>query len=295
MNARLALTKSARFVVRLHPRLASRGFVRKHFRKVCVKDELVVATREGFKMAASPHDYASYGIYFYGEYDSVMSNMLKSHIREGGTCWDVGTERGWFSLLMAQLVGPNGRVDAFEAYAPNFKKLSANIALNNFHWIHPYNVGVSRQSGLMWFMPPSDSITHHVGYLADCGGVGYLTDHAQQGTLEVKTITLDDHAELTGISGLDFIKIDVEGAELDALQGGRLTIERFRPKMAIEYNRATALRSGTSIKEVDDLLDDLGYDRFILREHGGLARVHLEDFRDRSDNEVVFNVYCFPR
>lgn len=293
MNARLVLTRAARSIVRLYPRTVNRLFVRNHLRQWCVREELIVKTRGGFRMAVSPHDYASYGIYFYGEYDPAMTMFLKAHIREDNACWDVGTERGWFSLLMGQLVGPRGRVDAFEAFPPNFTKLSENLRLNGFVWVRPFSVAVSNESGRMWFIPPSDEVTHNVGYLNDCGGVGYLSQTAQPGAIEVNTTTLDEHASATGASALDFIKIDVEGAEVTALQGARETIQRFRPKIAVEYNRETALRAGTSIEELDDLLESYGYDRFTF--FGRLERLRLEDWTARSDNETVFNVYCFPR
>lgn len=293
MNGRLILTKGGRFIVRLHPRTANRVFVRNHFRKWCVRDELVVLTREVFRMAVSPHDYASYGIYFYGDYDPAMTMLLKAYIRESSTCWDVGTERGWFSLLMAKAVGPTGRVDAFEAFPPNFARLCDNLALNGFAWVQAHNVAVSSRSGRMWFVPPSDNVTHNMGYLNDCGGVGYLTQNAQPGAIDVKTTTLDEHASEAGTSSLDFIKIDVEGAEVAALQGARETIRRFRPKMAVEYNRETALRAGTSMEELDELLDSYGYDRFIFS--GRLARLHLDDWQGQPDHVTVFNVFCFPR
>jgi len=292
MNPQLLLSKLGRRWFRRFPSPTNQVFVRNHFRKWCVRDEIISATLENFQMYASPHDYISFRIFFFGIYDPVMTTLLKAYIHEGSSCWDVGTERGWFSLLMGSVVGATGRVDAFEAYPPNYEKLCTNISLNKFAWVHPHNVAVSNRTGYMHFVPPSDEVTKHVSYLEDCGGSGYLTSELNPESIEVKTITLDQYAEETELDRLDVIKMDIEGAEFAALQGAQRTISKFRPILAIEYNRETARRAGTSVEELDNLLDSYGYDRFVFRRK--LEKLCLEKWKDRSDSEAVFNVYCFP-
>jgi FkbM family methyltransferase len=244
-------------------------------------------------MFASPRDYASYEIFFLGVYDRLLTDFIKAHLPEGGVSWDIGTERGWFTLLMASLVGPRGRVDAFEAFPPNYRKLESNLVLNNFTWVNPNNLAVSNMTGLMHFVPPSDEITHHVGYLKGCGGVGYLTPQPIPGSIVVATVSLDEYAERQPLDRLDIIKMDIEGAEHAALVGAARTIHRFRPKIAVEYNRECARRAGTSIEDLDQLLDSYKYDRFTF--FGRLERLRLEKWNGRPDNETVFNVYCLPR
>jgi FkbM family methyltransferase len=293
MTPRLFLTKAGRCFVQWFPTKTNKKLVGKYFRKICVRDEIVTWTQGDFLMRVSPHDYASFRIFFWGEYDPVMTNMLKSHIPEGGVCWDVGTERGWFSLLMGRLVGPTGRVDGFEAFPSNYEKLKKNIELNKFTWVYMHNLAISDKTCRMWFVPPSDEITNHVDYLQSCSGVGYLAHEFRQGCIEVPTMTLDEHAEKVGLNRLDFIKMDIEGAETAGLRGAKKTILRYRPKLAVEYNRATAIRAGTSMEELDELLESYGYDRFTF--FGRLEKLHLEKWKDCSDEEAVFNVYCFPR
>jgi FkbM family methyltransferase len=268
-------------------------FLRDYFRKLCPTDEIIVDTREGFKMLASPHDYVSYEIFFLGYYDKWLTSFMKTHITNGSTCWDIGTERGWFSLLMASMVGSTGRVDAFEAFPPTYNKLENNISLNNYYWVNANNLAVSDQTGIMYFVPPSDEITHHVGFQQDNGGVGFLTTKPTHNSIEVPTISIDKYAELHPFDHLEMIKIDIEGSEYAALLGGEKVICRFKPKIAIEYNRECAKRAGSSIEELDNLLNNYGYDRFTFS--GRLKKLNLNDWANLSDNETVFNVYCFPR
>ena len=293
-NPRLFLTKLGRRWFRKFPTEANQRFVRNTFRKWCIRDELRVQTNGGFEMFASPHDYASYLIYFWGIYDKDMTNFMRAHIREGDVCWDVGTDRGWFSLLMARIVGPKGRVDSFEAFPPNYKNLTRNLAINSYSWVNTYNLAVSARCGSMYFVPPSNKVTKNVGFLNDCSAVGYLTSTALADTIEVSTISLDKHAESEGIERLHFVKIDVEGAELSVLEGGCRTISRCRPVIAIEYNRMALARAGTSLKDLDKYLDGLDYDRFTF--FGRLRRLELNQFfTNKSDEEAVLNVYCMPR
>lgn len=291
-NFILALARVMRYWGRKHPD-TDFLFLRDYFRKWCPAEEILVNTNEGFKMLVSPRDYTSYEIFFLGFYDKWLTSFMKAHITEGSICWDIGTERGWFTLLMASMVGPNGRVDAFEAFPPNYKKLESNIALNNFNWVKAHNLAISDQTGKMYFVPPSDEITHHVSYLQDCGGVGYLTAKQVPNSIEVPTISIDKYAELYPFERLDMIKIDIEGAEYAALHGAEKVIRRFQPKIAIEYNRECAKRAGSSIEELDNLLNSYGYDRFTF--YGRLKKLNLDHWANLSDNETVFNVYCFHR
>lgn len=288
----LALARVTRYWARKHPDTDFR-FLRDYFRKWCPAEEIIMNTNLGFKMLASPRDYMSYEIFFLGFYDKWLTSFMKAHITEGSICWDIGTGCGWFTLLMASMVGPKGRVDAFEAFPPNYKKLESNIVLNNFYWVNANNLAVSDQTGTMYFVPPSDEITHHVSSLQYCSGVGYLTAKQVPNSIDVPTISIDKYAELHPLEHLDFIKIDIEGAEYAALLGGEKVIHRFKPKIAIEYNRECAMRAGSSIEEVDNLLDRYGYERYTF--YGRLKKLNLDHWINLSDNETVFNVYCFPR
>lgn len=269
-----------------------RRFVRNHYRRICPDEDIAVKTRYGFTINASPRDYASYGIYFFGDYDPRMTDAIRHLLRPGMTAWDVGTERGWFTCLMASCVGKSGRIDAFEAFPANQARLRANLELNDFPQVHLHAAAVSDRVGTLRFEPPSDAITNQT-YLSDCSGVGYLTDAASPTAIEVPAITLDEVADREKLTRLDFIKMDIEGAETAAFRGARNTLRRFQPILAVEYNRATLRRAGTSLEELDDLLAAAGYDRQHLTTT--FKPVDLKKAESLPDEQVVFNAYCFPR
>jgi FkbM family methyltransferase len=262
-------------------------------RKFCLDKEIVVDTNYNFKMSVSPHDFLGYGIYFYGEYDSIMSKIFTTLIRPGQTVWDLGAERGWFSLLAGKIVGPTGRVDSFEAYYPNFKKLKGNISLNKMNWIKPVNLAIGQTVGKSWFRPPSDEITNKIKFLNSCDGVGYVSKEKFEDTIEITTTTLDAYAKTSKLKTLSLIKIDIEGSEYEALLKGKNVIKKFKPIIVIEYNRNTSTRAGNTMEKVDKLLSDYGYDRFVYDD------VYIP-IKYRKDGTIdyeydIFNVFCFPK
>jgi FkbM family methyltransferase len=292
-DGQTALAQTIRFLYRQLPAPRGVGLIRRHLRKLCVDEELEVGTRYGFRIAASPRDYTSHGIYFFGEYDAEMSSVLLPFLRPGAYAWDIGAERGWFTLLMAAAVGGEGRVESFEAFPPNYARLKANIERNGFSWVAAHCLAVKESKGEAWFVPPADEITHNLPALRHCSGVGYVAQQALPGALRVDCTSIDEHADRVGLDRLEVVKMDVEGAEVAALHGGRRTITRFRPMLAVEYNRPFLRRAGTSWQELDALLAEYGYDRFIFR--GSLQRFRLEEWDDKTDDEAMFNVYAFPR
>jgi FkbM family methyltransferase len=263
--------------------------VRQVLRHWCVNRGVLTKTLEGFDMVVIPSEYISSEIFFFGTYDEPLTAWIKANVTEGSVCWDVGAGIGWIALLLGRVVGPKGHVDAFEAFSPNFQQLLSNVELNEYEWVRPYNVGICDQNRTLWFSPPSDK--------ANCprnnSGLGYVSPGNHSCAVPIAGRSLDFHADITGLMSLDFIKIDVEGSEVAALRGGEKTIRRFRPKIAVEYNQETLMRLGASVNELDDLLDDLGYERFVFR--GKLERLALEREMQGCDCNSSFNVYCYPR
>ena len=294
LHPRLWLSVWGRAACRVWPLSRHHGWVRRTFRHWCLDEDLVVETKAGFRMAASPANYVSYGIYFYGEYDPLMTEALTRLARPGQTVWDVGTERGWFSCLLAKLVGPGGRVDAFEAWPANAARLRRNLALNHMHWVRANQVAVSDRPGEALFQLPTEEVTRDNLLPGNCSGVGYLTTLESADTIRVPTIALDDYAEANDVRALALIKLDIEGAETRAIRGAWRTLQRHRPIVAVEYNRLALRRAGASWEELDRLFEELDYDRFVYQS-GQFATFSLGDWDQVPDHRAAFNVYAFPR
>jgi FkbM family methyltransferase len=148
-----------------------------------------------------------------GTYEPEQTRHFRELLRPGATVVDVGAHVGYYTLLAAELVGPRGRVFAFEPNPRNCAFLRSHVAANGLANVTVEESAVSDRSGMARF---------------DFGtgtGTGRL---AHSGTLEVGTVALDEYCAAHRIVP-DAIKIDVEGAELDVLRGAEATIAARPP------------------------------------------------------------------
>ena len=87
-------------------------------------------TRDGFRMHGDTTDLIQRYIYYFGEWEPVISKWFRQHVQQGDTVVDVGANVGWYTLLAARLVGPLGRVVAIEASPSIALALTALISIS---------------------------------------------------------------------------------------------------------------------------------------------------------------------
>ncbi|MBL8377513.1 MAG: FkbM family methyltransferase [Burkholderiales bacterium] len=173
-------------------------------------------------------DLREFGTYAQAELDALA--LIIAQLPADGVVLDVGANLGVHSLWFSQLVGPRGRVLAFEAQRIVFQMLMGNLALNSIENVYARNVAVGADIGSMR-MPVLD-----YGSRRNFGGLE-LSLHSASTSLDktvseiVEVVTLDSLA----LEQVDFIKIDVEGMEQDVLAGARDTLARHRPFLQAEW------------------------------------------------------------
>ena len=183
-----------------------------------------------------------------GTCDPDEQRLLVSHLRPGGVFYDVGANIGFFSLLAARLVGPTGHVVAFEPSPVNAAQLERNIDLNAFTNVTLVEAAVSSQIGFAQF----DTATKERGQSRLIG----KDEPARDGLVSVRTLSIDGWWSETGFPLPDLMKIDIEGAEIAALQGAHEVIRTSRPVLLVEVHKAV----GPSFAEYfEGTLRSLGY------------------------------------
>ena len=165
---------------------------------------------------------------------------------------DIGANTGSFTLL-AKFV-PGLRVVAFEPNPQVFKVLESHVRLNGIEeLVELHNVALMDKAGTGSLrVPKKHGLSGH-GTLGDAPAL------PSQSPVEVKVDTLD---RVFRGGRLDVIKLDVEGAELFTIQGGRETIQRFKPQIVYEQNEKAARQFGYGVREVRSLLEEMGYRDF---------------------------------
>jgi FkbM family methyltransferase len=158
--------------------------------------------------------------YEHGGYNErAEQDFCAGFLRPGMVAFDVGANYGLYSLLFATRVD-GGAVFAFEPEDWNFERLVQNIALNAAHQVTPVNAAVFRVDGEVELSvyPREQHGWHTLGHPAmELDGKPCLP----AATTTVPALTLDSFCRERGITRIDLLKIDVEGAELDVLEGAR--------------------------------------------------------------------------
>jgi FkbM family methyltransferase len=147
-----------------------------------------------------------------GVYEPVLSEFIRHHIRPGDVCVDAGANVGYFSLLLAQQVGPRGKVIAIEAAPSTVERLRANIALNNAD-VTVVEAAVTSQKGeVIFHLYPYHDAWNRITPPVEGDPDRRLM--SQEKWIPV-TVKGDTAPEIVGkdIERVSFIKVDIEGAE----------------------------------------------------------------------------------
>ena len=172
--------------------------------------------------------------------------MLRQVLRPGMTVVDVGANIGVYTHFLARLVGPTGRVHAFEPASANFRRLQASTAgLSQVQAVH---AAVGGSSGSIRLYESDELNVDHRTF--DSGDGRRAT--------EVRLVSLDDH--LTAGTRVDFIKIDVQGYELQVLQGAqRVFTENARIRLLMEFWPYGLGQAGVEPRAVLDFIRAAGF------------------------------------
>lgn len=206
---------------------------------------------------------------------------LASILKPGDTFVDVGAHVGYFSLIAAALVGPMGRVIAFEPNESNFEYLVQNAALNKCRIMtHCEAVGNRKGSAEMWVNLDNDG--GHAFW--DVGEHPFNVKSKETPTKKLtRLIALDDIADLRP----NLIKVDVEGCEFNVMQGATQTL-RANPDCAVicEINRYALGMMGATEAGLRTLMEKgHGYQCWFLEQFKC-----LEDFSKQTPKPLEFGM-----
>lgn len=218
--------------------------------------------RRSFLIAVEPEvfipadldDYMVYWVFVNGYHRDGTVRLSRKLIREGDTVVDVGANIGLWVMGAAKRAGESGKVHAIEPIPDNYSRLVSNLELNGLGSVETAKIAIADRSGRStMFRPDYDNSGHPT--LARREGVEH--------PIEVEALTLDEYCSRSGIEKLDFLKVDVEGAELLVFRGAKETLSTERaPAILFEVNEETAARLDSSTADVKALLRDLGYDLY---------------------------------
>lgn len=184
--------------------------------------------------------------YTNGDHEPWIQELLRSELRPGDCYYDVGAHTGFFSLIASRFVGPLGRIVAFEPDPENTKALKANIAKNGLRQVTIIEAAVWSSASDVTFERASNASNRTQGHISP-GSVTGLE------RISVPAIRLDDFVRGEECPAPSLIKMDIEGAEWEALQGARRLLTETRPKLLCEVH------DPTQIGQIREYLEEFGY------------------------------------
>ena len=181
-----------------------------------------------FDMHYLPISHAHLGSIAFGNLESSVQEAMRRHLGAGGVLYDIGANLGFFALLGARLVGPEGHVYAFEAAPDNAAAIARNADLNEALDITVIAKAVAAKAGRGRLQIVDDQSWSK---LADYGE----HPHTEK-VIEVELVSVDDLVAGNVIRPPSVVKIDVEGAELAVLEGMGATLAKYRPALIVELH-----------------------------------------------------------
>jgi len=178
-------------------------------------------------------------------YEPHVVQYLLRTIKDGWVAFDIGAFIGFYSILLGKLCG-KGRVIAFEPIESLQNQILLSAKANKLANIHVEPVAVGERSGMrkLWV---------HEGANGYFGTSSSLVRSGGKRERIVKVVSIDEYICVNQLSHVDFIKIDVEGAELDVLIGAKETLKQIGPIVLVEFNTAEDQEQG------EKFLSSIGY------------------------------------
>ncbi|MDJ0677132.1 MAG: FkbM family methyltransferase [Calothrix sp. MO_167.B42] len=191
-----------------------------------------------------------------GTYELPLQEALAHYLKPGDVFYDIGANIGFFTVLAAHLVGNSGYVYGFEPVPENVQRIRHNLQLNNFSHTTVLETAVSVHTGKGRLL-----LARHSGgaMLASAG-----TPVDFKGAMNVNLTSIDDLVAQKTLKPPTLVKIDVEGAEIDAFKGMKQTIITYKPTIIYEVDDGNQEYFEQKSKALENLISSMGYQTMAL-------------------------------
>ncbi len=234
---------------------------------------------EKIRLSLTPKEASLLGLIYFGTINKNDTDLLSKRLKPGDVFFDIGAYiDGWHSLVAAKIVGNKGRVYSFEPHPTFYKRLLENIKLNKLKNIEAEMLAISNNNGWKTFYSQYNISSFYQNHVTKNAGL----KTAETKSLRVRTTSLDSYVIRKKIKKISLIKIDVECAEMEVLQGAKKILAKHSPNLLVEVIDSYLRTAGHTEKELIDYLKGFGYRPFVF-ESG-----HLRSFTKNRFNLNLF-------
>lgn len=215
-----------------------------------------------FSLNLNHHDLESSFYYFIPErYEHETQRYIKEAVHENMLAIDIGAHLGLFTILLADRVGPNGKVYSFEPGSNNYERLKLNLELNQLFQALPIHMALSRVTAQTHLILNERSNAGHFLEEINTRHKAFQNQLAE----EIQTITLDEFVEEQRIKKIDLIKIDAERSEDLILEGAKKTLSSgVANRIVCEIPSSAKVIMGQDQDRVRKIFYSYGYQSYIL-------------------------------
>lgn len=217
---------------------------------------------------------------FKNKQDAFEIELLKKHINKSATVLDIGANIGFYATILSDIVGENGMVHCFEPDIKNFEHLTKatadikNIKINN------KAVGPKTEK-LKIYTSKNLNVDHRT----------YKPEEYDK-EIEIDAVSIDDH--LASNSKVDFIKMDIQGFEMQAIQGMQNILDKNKDiKLISEFWPYGLKKAGSSVKDYFNFLVNKGFTCYLL-EKNSLEKLSIDKVKSLEPlgEEHYFNIFA---
>lgn len=255
-----------------------------------LRDKLVNINYNGsrFKIIVNPKRGAfEEVIYYRGHLEREICKLLQKELKKGDTFVDVGANIGFISLIGRTVVGDEGKVICYEPITPTFKLLERNIKANSYSNIILKKLGIgSKNSNLKIFYDLKHLQLSSI----------YNSEIKSKDFEMIRIVKLDDSLKNQRI---DFVKIDIEGGELEAFKGMENILKTQKPKLIFEFAPLYYKKYFKDWKKplLDHFtfLDKFGYNFYAISLYEKDSLTKISNFKEFVDNINFDQVDIFAK
>jgi len=241
-------------------------------------DKVIITSRDnGVKMICPKEEQrvAPIEALNFLDYEAIESAMIMRLVSPEDCVIDIGANMGWYSINIAKRFA-KCKVYAFEPIPKTYSFLTQNIKLNNINNIEAFQFGLSNEKkDLVFYFYPEGGVNASLANLSEREDVELINCHVEK---------LDDFVIENELK-VDFIKCDVEGAELFAFKGGLETIKRDKPIVFTEMLRKWSAKFNYHPNEIMSMFYKIGYQCFYC------SRDRLVEIDTMTDDTIETNFF----
>lgn len=238
---------------------------------------LITSRDRGVRLICPPDDYRVTPIETFNflDYEKNDSKMIENLFSDGDTFFDIGANIGWYSINIA-FANRKSRIYSFEPIPHTYNYIKKNLSLNSTPNISTYNFGLSNKAGIFDFY-----------YYSSGSGNASLENLSGRNDVQVVRCELKtlDSFILEEKTKVDFIKCDVEGAELLVFEGASNVIDRDKPVIFSEILRKWTKKFNYDPNQIFSFLHQKGYRSFVARGDT------LDEFSAMTEDTIETNFF----